>query len=75
MFIEIGPYGGGIYFLMETRSFIRSTSFVYDDEHILYRDIDKDGNAVDDRCIVKRKMDLCSSWFGYGIYDENGDRL
>ena len=36
-------------------TYIRTTSFIYDDEHILYRHIDKDGNAVDDRCIDKKK--------------------
>lgn len=58
-------------------TFIRTTSFVYDDGHILYRDIDKDGIAVDDRCIDKKKANgwnYVPSWFGYGVYKENGDR-
>ena len=58
-------------------AFIRTTSFVYDDDHILYRDINKDGNAVDDRCIDKKKANgwnYVPSWFGYGVYKENGDR-
>ena len=58
-------------------TYIRTTSFVYDDGHILYRDIDKDGNAVDDRCIDKKKANgwnYVPAWFGYGVYDANGDR-
>ena len=65
------PYPDG------TPTFIRTTSFVYDDGHILYRDIDKDGNAVDDRCIDKKEANgwnYVPSWFGYGVYKENGDR-
>ena len=56
---------------------ITTTSFVYDDGHILYRHIDKDGNAVDDRCVDRKKengWNYVPSWFGYGVYKENGDR-
>ena len=56
-------------------TYIRTTNFVYDDGHVFYRDIDKDGNATfDDRCIDrKQKWTYVPSWFGYGVYDANGD--
>ena len=55
---------------------IKTTNFVYDDGHVLYREIDKDGNATDDRCIDRKKENAWNyvpAWFGYGVYDENGD--
>lgn len=55
---------------------VTTMNFAYDDGHILYREIDKDGNATDDRCIDRKKengWNYVPAWFGYGVYDENGD--
>ena len=55
---------------------VSTMNFAYDDGHILYREIDKDGNATDDRCIDRNKengWNYVPAWFGYGVYDENGD--
>ena len=57
-------------------TYVKTTNFVYDDGHVLYREIDKDGNATDDRCIDRKKANgwnYVPAWFGYGVYDENGD--
>ena len=67
---------GGANFPDDTPNFIRTTNFVYDDNNILYRDIDQTGTATDDRCISRNvKWKYVPAWFGYGIYDINGDRL
>lgn len=57
---------------------LRTTNFVYDNDYVLYRHIDRNGTATDDRCIDKKKANgwnYVPTWFGYGIYDANGDRL
>ena len=67
---------GGANFPDDTPNFIRTTNFVYNADNILYRDIDQAGNATDDRCISRKdKWNYVPAWFGYGIYDANGDRL
>ena len=67
---------GGSNFPDDTPNFIRTTNFVYNADNILYRDIDQTGNATDDRCISRKdKWTYVPAWFGYGIYDINGDRL
>ena len=67
---------GGANFPDDTPNFIRTTNFVYNADNILYRDINQAGNATDDRCISRKdKWNYVPSWFGYGIYDANGDRL
>lgn len=56
---------------------IRTTNFVYDNDYVLYRHIDKNGNATNDRCIDRKKANgwnYVPAWFGYGVYDANGDR-
>ena len=56
--------------------FIRTTNFVYDDGHVLYRDIDRNGTASADRCISRiQKWTYVPAWFGYGVYDAAGDRI
>ena len=56
---------------------LRTTNFVYDNDYVLYRHIDKNGNATNDRCIDRKKANgwnYVPAWFGYGVYDANGDR-
>ena len=67
---------GGAKFPNDTPNFIRTTNFVYNIDNVLYRDIDQAGNATDDRCLSRKdKWTYVPDWLGYGVYEDDGDRL
>ena len=54
---------------------VSTTNFVYDDNYVRYKMIEgKTGSETSDRCISRSESwSYIPAWFGYGIYDENGD--
>ena len=66
------PYPGG------TPSHVYTNNFAYDDNYLLYQEIDGTNGATSgERCIDKSTSAAWSyvpSW-GYGIYDSNGDKV
>ena len=58
-----------------TPNTVSTTNFVYDDNYVRYKMIEgKTGSETSDRCISRSESwSYIPAWFGYGIYDENGD--
>lgn len=56
---------------------VSTTNFVYDANYVRYKRIDgKTGSESSDRCLSRAESwSYIPAWFGYGVYDENGDQV
>ena len=56
---------------------VSTTNFAYDANFVLYKNINGiSGVNTNDRCLSRSSSwSYIPAWFGYGIYDSNGDRV
>ena len=68
---------GGNNFPNGTPAAVGTTNFEYNENYVRYHRVDGlGGGTSNDRCLKRNvHWSYVPSWFGYGIYDANGDRL